>query len=91
MKQYGTAPGQNNYTPDFLQHFDQKDGGEAQSSLSRILEMDKTDFISRTSGPTGWRSGAVSCGSTATDTVSPTAATTTGSTCLYSDEDFENK
>ena len=28
MKQYGTAPGQNNYTPDFLQHFDQKDGGE---------------------------------------------------------------
>ena len=28
MKQYGTAPGQHNYTPDFLQHFDQKDGGE---------------------------------------------------------------
>ena len=28
MKQYGTAPGQNNYTPDFLQHFDQKDGGK---------------------------------------------------------------
>jgi len=25
MKQYGTAPGQQNYTPDFLQHFDQKD------------------------------------------------------------------
>jgi len=31
MKQYGTAPGQNNYTPDFLQHFDQKDGGRVAS------------------------------------------------------------
>ena len=35
MKQYGTAPGQNNYTPDFLQHFDQKDGGKNFKSFER--------------------------------------------------------
>ena len=43
MKQYGTAPGQHNYTPDFLQHFDQKDGGERGeifSSFQTILKLD---------------------------------------------------
>ena len=38
MKQYGTAPGQNNYTPDFLQHFDQKDGGKDHHNLRGLQE-----------------------------------------------------
>ena len=40
MKQYGTAPGQNNYTPDFLQHFDQKDGGKI-IMLKSLLKKSK--------------------------------------------------
>ena len=43
MKQYGTAPGQNNYTPDFLQHFDQKDGGKI--IIQEILKEIKTYVI----------------------------------------------
>lgn len=31
MKQYGTAPGQQNYRPDFMDHFDQKEGGSHTS------------------------------------------------------------
>ena len=31
MKQYGTAPGQQNYRPDFVDHFDQKDSGSHTS------------------------------------------------------------
>merc|ERR1712013_456068 len=31
MKQYGTAPGQQNYRPDFMDHFDQKESGSHTS------------------------------------------------------------
>ena len=46
MKQYGTAPGQNNYTPDFLQHFDQKDGGKIIILKSLLKTSDLTLLFS---------------------------------------------
>ena len=72
MKQYGTAPGQNNYTPDFLQHFDQKDGGET-IFLKRWKLI--SNFISRTSGLTNGRSfpSTVSLSTATAVTVSTTA------------------
>merc|ERR1719320_1550571 len=35
MKQYGTAPGQQNYRPDFMDHFDQKESGSHTSPPAR--------------------------------------------------------
>jgi len=32
MKQYGTAPGQGEYKPDFMEHFDKKDGNNIERS-----------------------------------------------------------
>ena len=32
MKQYGTAPGQGKYKPDFMEHFDKKDGNNIERS-----------------------------------------------------------
>lgn len=72
MKQYGTAPGQNNYTPDFLQHFDQKDGGKI---IIRVFKKSKQLF-SRSGCPSGWRRFPAPVSLSPATTVTTTATTT---------------
>ena len=74
MKQYGTAPGQNNYTPDFLQHFDQKDGGKI--IMLKTLKISKLMLLfSRTGCLSGWRRFPAPVSLSPATTVTTTATT----------------
>jgi len=60
MKQYGTAPGQQNYRPDFMDHFDQKDSGSNSSPSTSAIQGGSENHASSISPIEGQSSEAYS-------------------------------
>merc|ERR1719385_696391 len=60
MKQYGTAPGQQNYRPDFMDHFDQKDSGSNSSPSTSAIQGGPENHASSISPTEGQSSEAYS-------------------------------
>merc|ERR1740139_1679633 len=44
MKQYGTAPGQGKYKPDFMEHFDKKDGSNVEKNEEEKVNQEPNNL-----------------------------------------------